>query len=265
MMGPGVDQIELKSGREIEILHRANGMVLAILEELKSMALPGISTGELDSHAERSIRDRGGVPAFKGYRGFPASLCASINDEVVHGIPSADRVLEAGDIVSLDLGVKLDGFFGDSAITVAVGDVSAEKMRLIEVTRDALIKGIDEMRNGAPMGLMSQAIQQHAEGHGFSVVREFVGHGIGRRPHEEPAVPNYVDGDPTSGLQLRSGMVLAVEPMVNAGSYEVTIDRGDGWTARTRDGRPSAHFEYSVAVTDDGPRILGLELSPEGS
>lgn len=264
MMGPGSDRIELKSGREIEILHRANGMVLAILEELKSMALPGISTGELDRYAEQAIRDRGGEPAFKGYRGFPATLCASINDEVVHGIPSASRVLEDGDIVSLDLGVKLEGFYGDSAITVAVGAVSAEKMRLMEVTREALIRGIRAMKNGAPMGLMSHAIQHHAEGHGFSMVREFVGHGIGRQPHEEPAVPNYVDGDPNSGLVLKNGMVLAVEPMVNAGSPEVRIAR-DGWTAQTRDGRPSAHFEYSVAVTDDGPRILGLELSPEGS
>jgi methionyl aminopeptidase len=263
-MGPGSDRIELKSGREIEILHRANGMVLAILEELRTKALPGVSTGELDRYAEQSIRDRGGVPAFKGYRGFPASLCASINDEVVHGIPTSDRVLEDGDIVSLDLGVKLEGFFGDSAITVAVGDVSAEKTRLMEVTRTSLENGIRLMTNGAPMGLMSEAIQQHAEAHGFSVVREFVGHGIGRQPHEEPAVPNYVEGDPRVGLVLKSGMVLAVEPMVNAGSQEVRIDR-DGWTARTRDGRPSAHFEYSVAVTDDGPRILGRDLSPEGS
>ncbi len=263
-MGPGSDRIELKSGREIEILHRANGMVLAILEELKTMALPGVSTGELDKYAEQSIRDRGGEPAFKGYRGYPASLCVSINDEVVHGIPSKDRVLEAGDIVSLDLGVKLEGFYGDSAITVAVGHVSAEKTRLMEVTREALIRGIRAMKSGMPMKLMSSEIQRHAEGHGFSVVRDFVGHGIGRQPHEEPAVPNYVDGDPHGGLMLKSGMVLAVEPMVNAGSHEVRI-ASDGWTALTRDGRPSAHFEYSVAVTDDGPRILGLELSPEGS
>lgn len=263
-MGPGSDRIELKSDREIEILNRANGMVLAILAELKAMAVPGVSTRDLDCYAEQTIRDRGGEPAFKGYRGFPATLCASINDEVVHGIPSKNRVLEAGDIVSLDLGIKLEGFFGDSAISVPVGTVSPEKMRLMEVTREALIKGIRVMKNGAPMGLMSAEIQRHAERHGFSVVRDFVGHGIGRQPHEEPAVPNYVDGDPESGLILRSGMVLAVEPMINAGSHEVRIAK-DGWTALTRDGQPSAHYEYSVAVTDDGPRVLGLELSPEGS
>lgn len=228
------------------------------------MALPGVSTLDLDKYAEQSIRDRGGEPAFKGYRGFPATLCASINDEVVHGIPSPNRALEDGDIVSLDLGVKLEGFYGDSAITVPVGRVAAEKTRLMAVTREALIRGIRAMKSGAPMGLMSSEIQRHAENHGFSVVREFVGHGIGRQPHEEPPVPNYVDGDPHGGLVLKSGMVLAVEPMINAGSHEVRI-ASDGWTALTRDGRPSAHFEYSVAVTDDGPRILGLELSPEGS
>jgi methionyl aminopeptidase len=263
-MEPGSDRIELKSGREIEILHRANGMVLSILDQLKTMALPGVSTEELDRYAEAQIRERGAVPAFKGYRGFPSSLCASINDEVVHGIPSRDRVLADGDIVSLDLGVKLEGFFGDSAITVGVGEVPVEKTRLMEVTREALISGIRMMKAGAPMGLMSAQIQRHAERHGYSVVREFVGHGIGRSPHEEPAVPNYVDGDPNSGLTLKSGMVLAVEPMVNAGGAEIKIDR-DGWTARTMDGRPSAHFEYSVAVTDDGPKILGLDVPPEGS
>jgi len=263
-MALGADRIELKSGREIGILHRANGMVLAILEELKKLALPGVSTGELDEYAERAIRDRGGEPAFKGYRGFPASLCTSINDEVVHGIPSKNRLLEEGDIVSLDLGVKLEGFYGDSAITVAVGHVSPDKVRLMEVTREALIAGIRQMKPGAPMGLMSAEIQRHAEKHGYAVVRDFVGHGIGRRPHEEPAVPNYVDGDPHSGLKLKNGMVLAVEPMVNAGSRDVRIAR-DGWTALTRDGEPSAHFEYSVAVTDDGPRILGLDAPPEGS
>lgn len=258
------DRIELKSGREIEILDRANGMVLAILEELRPMAVPGVSTWDLDAYAEQAIRSRGAEPAFKGYRGFPASLCASINDEVVHGIPSKSRTLEKGDIVSLDLGVKLEGFYGDSAITVPVDTVSPEKMRLMEVTREALVKGIRAMTNGTPMGVMSAEIQHHAEAHGFSVVREFVGHGIGRQPHEEPAVPNYVDGDPRRGLTLKSGMVLAVEPMVNFGSHEVRIAR-DGWTALTRDGQPSAHFEYSVAVTDDGPRILGLQPSPGGS
>jgi len=263
-MGPGSDRIELKSGREIEILNRANGMVLTILEELKAMAVPGANTWELDRYAEQAIRDRGGEPAFKGYRGFPASLCASINEEVVHGIPSKSRVLEEGDIVSLDLGVKLEGFYGDSAITVAVGTVSPEKIRLMEVTREALIKGIRMMKSGAPMGLMSAEIQRHAERHGFSVVRDFVGHGIGRQPHEEPAVPNYVDGDPESGLTLRNGMVLAVEPMINAGVHEVRIAK-DGWTALTRDGQPSAHFEYSIAVTDDGPMVLGLGVSPGGS
>jgi len=263
-MGPGSDRIELKSGREIEILHRANGMVLSILEELKTMALPGVSTWELDRFAEDEIRNRGAEPAFKGYRGFPASLCASINDEVVHGIPSRDRKLVAGDIVSLDLGVKLEGFYGDSAVTVPVGEVAVDKTRLMEVTREALISGIRMMKAGAPMGLMSAQIQQHAERYGYSVVRDFVGHGIGRQPHEEPAVPNFVDGDPNRGLVLKSGMVLAVEPMINAGSPEIRIDK-DGWTARTRDGQPSAHFEYSVAVTENGPRVLGLDMSPEGS
>jgi len=263
-MGPGSDRIELKSAREIDILDRANGMVLSILQELKNMTVPGITTWELDQYAEQAIRDRGAVPAFKGYRGFPASLCTSINDEVVHGIPSKKRALTAGDIVSLDLGVKLEGFFGDSAVTVPVGAVNEKKTRLMEVTREALIAGIRVMENGAPMGLMSAKIQRHAESHGYSVVRDFVGHGIGRSPHEEPAVPNYVDDDPQSGLKLKSGMVLAVEPMVNAGSPDVRIAR-DGWTALTRDGQSSAHFEYSVAVTDDGPKILGLEHSPEGS
>ena len=252
----GSDRIELKSGREIEILHRANEMVLAVLEELKTMVRPGVSTGELDRFAEQSIRDRGGRPAFKGYRGFPATLCTSINDEIVHGIPS-DRIRVAdGDLLSVDCGVVLDGFFGDAAISFGIGDVNGVAGRLMEITKACLDDAVEQVRPGNRLGDVGAAVQARAEQAGFGVVREFVGHGIGRALHEEPQVPNY--GSAGRGQVMKPGLVIAIEPMITAGSWRVKVD-DDGWTARTEDGKLAAHFEFSVAVTPDGHRVLGLE------
>jgi methionyl aminopeptidase len=248
--------ISLKSPREIEIMRRANVIVAEVLEELKSHVVPGVTTLELDALAEELTLKKKAVPAFKGYsvagRVYPCSLCASVNEEIVHGIPSK-RALREGDIIGLDYGVIYEGYYGDSAITVGVGRVSEEAQRLMDVTREALYKGIEQLRDGKRLGDLGSVIQRTAEGAGYSVVRAFVGHGIGKRLHEEPPVPNY--GDPERGLRLREGMVLAIEPMVNAGGYEVEI-KEDGWTAVTKDGSLAAHFEHSVAITKNGPYIL---------
>jgi methionyl aminopeptidase len=249
--------IFLKTPREIEIMRSANIIVAEVLAELRERARPGVTTSELDGIAAEMTRRRGAVPAFKGYevagRVFPRSLCISVNHEVIHGIPSERRVLQDGDIVGLDFGVRYEGFYGDAAMTVAIGCVDDESERLMRATREALWAGIEHVRVGNRLGQVSAAIQQRAESDGFSVVREFVGHGIGKRLHEEPQVPNY--GKPDRGVRLREGMVLAIEPMVNAGGPEVVITE-DGWTAVTKDGSRSAHFEHSVAVTQNGPYVL---------
>jgi len=251
--------ILLKSPEEIDRMRRANAIVAEILAELRSRVRPGVTTGELDELAEELTRKKGARPAFKGYtvagRVYPASVCISINDEVVHGIPSSRRVLRDGDIVGLDFGVCYDGYFGDAAVTVPVGRVTAEAERLMRVTEAALAAGIEAIRSGAHVADISAAIQDTVEAAGFSTVREFVGHGIGRSLHEDPQVPNYRTG--ARGVRLSDGLVLAIEPMVNAGGPEVFL-KEDGWTAATRDGRLSAHFEHSVAVTGNGPYILSL-------
>jgi methionyl aminopeptidase len=244
--------IVCKSPREIEQMRRANVLVAEVLAELASMVKPGVTTAELDAAAERLVRAAGAEPAFKGYRGYPATLCASVNDEVVHGIPG-DRAVSEGDIISLDMGVKLDGFYGDSAVTVPVGKVTDEVQRLLQVTQESLQKGIAQVRLGGRVSDIGHAIQEHVEAAGFSVVREFVGHGIGAQLHEEPQIANY--GEPGRGPRLAEGMVLAIEPMVNMGKPAVKVLR-DGWTAVTRDGSLSAHFEHTVAVTKDGPLVL---------
>jgi methionyl aminopeptidase len=245
--------IVCKSQREIEQMRRANALVAEVLAELAEMVAPGVTTADLDATAERLVRAAGAEPAFKGYRGYPATLCASVNEEVVHGIPSSSRALNEGDIISLDMGVKVDGFFGDSAVTVPVGTVSEDVQRLLRVTREALHKGIAQVRLGGRVSDIGHAIQEHVEAAGFSVVREFVGHGIGVQLHEEPQIANY--GEPGRGPRLAEGMVLAIEPMVNMGRPAVKVLK-DGWTAVTRDGSWSAHFEHTVAVTKEGPLVL---------
>jgi methionyl aminopeptidase len=251
--------ILLKSKDEIDRMRAANAIVAAILAEVRSRVRPGVNTAELDALAEELTLAKGARPAFKGYgvggHIFPASICISINDEVVHGIPSERRVLRDGDIVGLDFGVCYQGYYGDAAMTVPVGRVSAEAEQLMAVTRAALAAGIDAVRPGSHVGDISAAIQDTAERAGYSLVREFVGHGIGRSLHEDPQVPNYRTG--ARGVRLQEGLVLAIEPMVNAGRPEVYV-KDDGWTAVTRDGRLSAHFEHSVAVTQNGPYILSL-------
>jgi len=247
--------IHLKSSEELEIMDRANRIVHKVLQRVSSEVAPGVALRELDSVAESTTKSLGGKPAFKGYHGYPASICLSVNDEVVHGIPG-ERKLQEGDIVSVDFGVVLDGYYGDAACTLPVGQVNEGSRRLMEVTRESLLKGIERAQVGERVSDVSHAVQTWAEGHGFSVVRDYVGHGIGRALHEEPQVPNF--GTPGLGPKLRAGMVLAIEPMVNEGGPDVTVDP-DGWTVRTRDGKRSAHFEYSVALTESGPRVLGVE------
>lgn len=248
--------IFIKSAREIEIMRRANAIVAEILGELKNVVAPGITTLELDALAEELTYKKNVKPAFKGYvvagRVFPYSLCTSVNEEVVHGMPS-NRVLKEGDIVGLDFGVIHKGFYGDSAVTVGVGAISDNARRLMEVTRDSLYSGIEELHAGNRLGDLSSAIQKMVEGAGFTVVREFVGHGIGKNLHEEPPIPNF--GESGRGPRLIEGMVLAIEPMVNAGNAEVEL-KEDGWTAVTKDRSLTAHFEHSVAITKDGPEIL---------
>jgi methionyl aminopeptidase len=248
--------ITLKSAREIEVMRRANVIVAEILAELREKVAAGVTTLELDSLAEELTYKKKATPAFKGYqmagRVYPRSLCVSVNEEIVHGIPS-ERVLKDGDIVGLDFGVVYEGFYGDSAVTVGVGTITEDARRLMQVTEQALYRGIEHLRDGKRLGDLSSAIQQTIEGAGFSVVRSFVGHGIGKRLHEDPPVPNY--GEAERGIRLKEGMVLAIEPMVNAGSSEVKM-KEDGWTAVTGDGSLSAHFEHSVAITQNGPYIL---------
>jgi len=248
--------IVLKSTTELDAMHRANRVVHLALEAVREAAAPGVSTADLDTIAEELILSEDGVPAFKGYRGFPATLCTSVNDEIVHGIPSGRVRLSDGDILSVDCGVILDGFFGDAAVSFGVGQVNGEAERLMKVTKRCLDNAVEEVGPGKRLGDIGAAVQAHAEGAGFGVVREFVGHGIGRSLHEEPQVPNY--GNAGRGQILKPGLVLAIEPMITAGSWRVKID-DDGWTARTEDGKLAAHFEYSVAVTSDGHRVLGLE------
>ncbi len=250
--------IFLKSESELELMHRANVLVHRALESVRRAARPGVTTAELDELAEQLIVEGGGRPAFKGYRGFPATLCTSVNDEIVHGIPSSKVRLREGDILSVDCGAVVGGYYGDAAITVAVGGISKEALRLVEITRQCLEDAVEQVRPGNRLGDVGAAVQRRAEAAGFGVVREFVGHGIGRSLHEDPQVPNF--GRPGTGLQLKPGLVLAIEPMITAGSWRVRIDE-DGWTARTEDGTLAAHFEYSVAVTEDGPRVLGFEES----
>jgi methionyl aminopeptidase len=248
--------ITLKSAREIEVLRRANVIVAEILEELKKKVAPGVTTLELDSLAEELTYKKKALPAFKGYqmagRVYPGSLCVSVNEEIVHGIPG-ERALKEGDVVGLDFGVIYDGFYGDSAFTVGVGQVSEEAARLMRVTEESLYRGIEQLVEGKRLGDLSSVVQKTVEEAGFSVVRAFVGHGIGKRLHEDPPVPNY--GEPDRGLRIREGMVLAIEPMVNAGGWDVKM-KEDGWTAITADGSLSAHFEHSVAITKNGPYIL---------
>jgi methionyl aminopeptidase len=255
-----MSEVELKGARELATMRQAGNIVWEILDEMAQMAQPGQSTAEIDRLAEARIHEKGAVPAFKGYKGggsvaFPSVVCISINNEVVHGIPNQQRVLRDGDIVSLDFGVSYQGFFGDSAITVPVGKISAEAERLIAVTRESLHRGIAQARSGNRLHDIGHAVQAHVEANGFSIVRDFVGHGIGRKLHEAPQVPNY--GKPGTGIRLRPGMVLAIEPMVNAGTHDVAL-LSDGWTAVTADGQLSAHFEHSVAVGPEGPEILTL-------
>lgn len=249
------ERISIRSREEIDRIRRASLVVHDVLRELAAAAVPGTTTLELDELAAAGARARGADPAFLGYHGYPASLCVSVNHEVVHGIPSPRRVLREGDLVGLDFGVVLDGYYGDSAITVPVGEVSPAARRLLEVARGALACAVAEARPDRRVGDLGAAVQAHVEASGFSVVRDFVGHGIGRRLHEPPQIPNF--GTRGTGARLRPGMVLAIEPMVTAGGFEVeTLD--DGWTAVTQDGSLSAHFEHTVAVTEDGPEILSL-------
>ncbi len=246
-------QVEIKSRDEIALMREAGRIVSEILDELEKAVAPGVTTWDLDALAEKLIYQQGARPAFKGYHGFPACLCASVNDEVVHGIPSKRRKLREGDLMKLDFGVVYRGFFGDSARTVPVGKVSSEAQALVNATREALNKGIQAMVAGNRLGDIGHAVQSYVEIRGFSVVRTFSGHGIGRRLHEAPDVPNY--GQPGSGMKLRPGMVLAVEPMVNQGTDEVMVLE-DQWTAVTRDSKLSAHFEHTVLITEGGPEVL---------
>jgi len=244
--------IVLKSPQEIAVMREANQIVAELLQELKARAVPGVSTRELDEIAERFIRKKKAKCAFKGYRGYPNCLCTSVNDVIVHGLPSSAELRE-GDILSIDCGVYYKGFYGDAAITVPIGRVSERAQRLIQTTRECLHLAIERMVEGNRLSDISHAIQTCAEKEGFSVVRDFVGHGIGRQLHEDPQVPNY--GQAGTGIRLKTGMVLAIEPMVNEGHWGVRILK-DGWTAVTEDGSLSAHFEHSVAITDNGPLVL---------
>lgn len=245
--------IYLKSERELNLMRKAGAIVAQILDEMTRMVAPGLSTGEIDKFAESRIKQLGAAPAFKGYHGFPACVCISINHEVVHGIPSNKRILKDGDIVGLDFGVSYEGWYGDSARTVAVGKVSPEAQKLMDVTQEGLRLGIEQCLEGNRVFDIGHAIQNYVETFGYGVVREFVGHGIGRALHEDPQVPNY--GPKGKGPGLKVGMVLAIEPMINAGSHEVKV-LSDGWTAVTVDRSLSAHFEHTVAITPDGPEVL---------
>jgi methionyl aminopeptidase len=247
--------IVIKTAKEVEKMRRAGEIVREVLEAVRAMVKPGVTTLELESVAEKLIEERGAKPAFKGYHGFPCVLCTSLNDQVVHGIPSAKTVLREGDILSVDCGAVIDGYYGDSAITIPVGRVVPTTQRLLDVTQKSLQRAIETVRPGAMLGDVGAAVQEMVEAEGFSVVKEFVGHGIGTRMHEDPQIPNF--GQRGRGVRLREGMVLAIEPMVNAGGDAVRVLK-DGWTAVTEDGSLSAHFEHTVAVTKDGAAILTL-------
>jgi methionyl aminopeptidase len=249
----------LKSARELDLMRVAASTVSEILDELVERVVPGVSTAELDAYCEEACRRRRVTPAFKGLYGFPGCLCVAVNEGVVHGIPSRDVVLEAGDIIGLDFGVVYRGWYGDHARTVAVGqETDDDSQRLVDVTRNALERGIEQCRPGNKLRDIGRAVQEHAEAEGMSVVRDFVGHGIGRRLHEDPQVPNYFDR--LARMPLKAGMVLCIEPMVNAGSAEVRV-LADEWTAVTADGARSAHFEHTVAITANGPEVLSVSGS----
>jgi len=245
--------IVLKSAREIALMRRAGHILAGVVERLRASVRSGMSTLDIDEDVEAYIHREGAAPAFKGYRGFPATVCVSINEEVVHGIPSPRRKIHEGDIVGLDLGCIVEGYYADCAFTLPVGPVPADVQKLLDVTRESLDRAIQECRPERRLSDVSHAVQSHVEAHGLSIVRAFVGHGIGRALHEEPQIPNF--GDPGRGPQLRAGMVLAIEPMVTMGSWEVRI-LDDGWTAVTQDGSLAAHFEHTVAVTENGPEVL---------
>ena len=246
--------IVLKTDREIGYMRDAGKIVGQTLQELKKAIVPGVTTLELDRIADQYIRHAGAIPAFKGYGGFPANICTSVNEQVVHGIPGS-RQLNSGDVISLDVGTKLNRYYGDAAITVPVGDVDDELLKLLTVTEESLYKGIEKAIKGNRLSDISHAVQLHAESHGYGVVRDYVGHGIGQRMHEDPQIPNY--GPPGRGPLLKNGMVLAIEPMINLGTPEVEV-LADDWTVVTEDGKISAHFEHTVAVTDGEPLILTL-------
>lgn len=245
--------IVLKSPREIELIRAGGGILAEAIEMLRDLVKPGVSTKEIDLEVEELIRKRGARPAFKGYRGFPATVCVSINEEVVHGIPAAHRRLQEGDIVGLDLGCIVEGYYADAAVTLPVGEIASDAQRLLDVTGESLGQGIAQARPGNRLGDISSTIQRHVEGHGFAVVRAFVGHGIGRTLHEDPQIPNF--GEPGRGPILKVGMCLAIEPMVTMGTWDVRI-LDDGWTAVTADGSLAAHFEHTIAITEAGPEIL---------
>jgi methionyl aminopeptidase len=244
--------IHLRSAEELEKMHRAGLAVHEVLQALRKFVKPGMTTMDLEEEATRLIAGKPGKPAFKGYRGYPCVLCTSVNSEIVHGIPSPKRKLKEGDIVSIDFGMEVDGYYADSAVTVPVGQIKPEVQKLLDVTKESLDRAIDKMRAGNRLGDVGHAVQSLVEENGFSVVREFVGHGIGTKMHDEPNLPNY--GEPGRGARLQEGMVIAVEPMVNAGRPDVRMR--DEWTAETADGSPSAHFEHTIAITANGPWIL---------
>lgn len=246
--------IIIKSAQEIDIMRRAGKIVAIVLDKLESSVEPGITTGQLNKIAEEEAKKNNAIPSFKGYRGFPASICVSINDQIVHGIPS-ERVLQEGDIVSIDFGVIYNGFQGDSARTVAVGKISDDAQKLMQATQEALMAGIAKVTDGVHLGDVSSAVQKHVESNGFSVVREYVGHGIGRDMHEDPQIPNF--GTAGRGPILRKGMTIAIEPMVNAGGWQTRLTES-GWTVLTADGSLSAHFEHTIAVTHGKAEILTL-------
>jgi methionyl aminopeptidase len=246
--------IAIKSAREIEIMRRSGKITAAVLSTLIKTAKAGMTLRELDRIAEKGIRDRGAIPTFKGYHGYPASICTSVNEVVVHGIPG-EYVLAEGDILSVDIGSTFENYVSDSAVTFGIGTVSAEAARLMRVTQESLMLGIAQMQKGNRLSDIGHAVQAHAEAHGYGVVRALVGHGVGQKMHEEPQVPNW--GEPGKGIVLRPGLVLAIEPMITEGTWEVETLK-DGWTVVAVDGKLAAHFEHTVALTDDGPRILTL-------
>lgn len=248
-----------KSKRELEKMRAAGQLVGQVRNHIREMVEPGITTMELDQVAEKMIRDAGALPTFKGYNGFPYSICASVNEQIVHGFPS-DYKLKEGDIFSIDCGVTLEGFVGDTATTVPVGKVSDDLMQLIQVTEECLERAIKQCVPGKHLGDIGWAVQEHAEAHGYSIVRDYVGHGIGRRMHEDPQIPNY--GRPGLGPKIKSGYVFAIEPMVNLGTHHTKV-LADKWTVVTVDGQPSAHFEHTIAITDDGPEVLTLVSTPQ--